>query len=261
MFFGRKINFFNVIFFKILFVLATNFLFCQNGNNYFKTGNDFYNNGEFEKALDSYFKVLDKNYHSSELYYNIGNAYYKLDSTAQSIFYFEKAKKMSPMDQDILNNLSYAENMKIDLIEKLPKSQIENFQIYLFNIFRTNQLGYIIILLLWFFCILFSQYYFIRNSRLKKILFLISSLFFLLITVTFTIGTQKSIYDSSLTEAIVFEKQISVNGEPNDRSEVLFNLHEGTKVNILEKLENWLKIKLENGAEGWIKSKGIKQID
>ena len=259
--FGMKINFLCVLFYKIIFVLITNLSFSQNSENYFKAGNDFYNNGQFENALDSYLKVLNENYHSAELYFNIGNTYYKLDSIAHSIFYFEKAKKMSPMDRDILNNLGYAENMKIDLIEKLPKSQIENFQIYLFNIFSSNQLGYIILLLLWFFCILFSLYYFIRNSRLKKILFLISSLFFLLITTTFIIGIQKSIYDSSLTEAIVFEKQISVNDEPNDRSEVLFNLHEGTKVNILEKLENWLKIKLENGAEGWIKSKGIKQID
>ena len=164
------------------------------------------------------------------------------------------------MDRDILNNLGYAENMKIDLIEKLPKSQIENFQIYLFNLFSTNQWGYILLLLIWVFCILFSIYYLISNSRLKKIFFSITSLFFLLIIVTFIIGTQKSIYDSSLIEAIVFEKQISVSDEPNDRSEVLFNLHEGTKVNIIEKLENWLKIKLENGAEGWIKSKGIKQI-
>jgi len=259
--FGMKINFFCVLFYKIIFVLITNLSFSQNSENYFKAGNDFYNNGQFENALDSYFKVLNENYHSAELYFNIGNTYYKLDSTAHSIFYFEKAKKMSPMDRDILNNLGYAENMKIDLIEKLPKSQIENFQIYLFNIFSSNQLGYIILLLLWFFCISFSLYYFIRNSRLKKMLFLISSLFFLLIAITFIIGTQKSIYDSSLTEAIIFEKQISVNDEPNDRSEILFNLHEGTKVNILEKLENWLKIKLENGAEGWIKSKGIKQID
>ena len=261
MVFGMKINFFSVLFYKIIFVLVINFSFSQNSENYFNAGNDFYNNGQFEKALDSYFKVLNENYHSAELYFNIGNTYYKLDSTAHSIFYFEKAKKMSPMNRDILNNLGYAENMKIDLIEKLPKSQIENFQIYLFNIFSIKKLGYIIILLLWIFCILFGLYYFIRNSRLKKILFLISSLFFLLIAVTFIIGTQKSIFDSLLTEAIVFERQISVNDEPNDRSKVLFNLHEGTKVNIVEKLENWLKIKLENGAEGWIKSKGIKQID
>ena len=261
MVFGSKINFFSVLFYKIIFVFVINLSFSQNGENYFKTGNDFYNNGQFEKALDSYFKVLDEDYHSAELYFNIGNTYYKLDSTAQSIFYFEKAKKMSPIDQEILNNLSYAENMKIDLIEKLPKSQIENFQVYLFNLFSTNQWGYILVSLIWFFCILFSLYYLVSNSRLKKIFFLITSLFFLLITFTFTIGTQKSIYDSSLTEAIIFEKQISVNDEPNDRSEVLFNLHEGTKVNIIEKLENWLKIKLENGAEGWIKSKGIKQID
>ena len=49
-----------------------------------------------KKALDSYFKVLNENYHSAELYYNIGNTYYKLDSIANSIFYFEKAKKYLP---------------------------------------------------------------------------------------------------------------------------------------------------------------------
>ena len=106
-----KINFFSVLFYKIMFVLVTILSFSQNSENYFKAGNDFYNNGQFEKALDSYFKVLNENYHSAELYYNIGNTYYKLDSIANSIFYFEKAKKISPMDRDIINNLGNAENM------------------------------------------------------------------------------------------------------------------------------------------------------
>ena len=56
--FGMKINFFCVLFYKIIFVLITNLSFSQNSENYFKAGNDFYNNGQFEKALDSYFKVL-----------------------------------------------------------------------------------------------------------------------------------------------------------------------------------------------------------
>ena len=50
-----KINFFSVLFYKIMFVLVTNLSFSQNSENYFKAGNDFYNNGQFEKALDSYF--------------------------------------------------------------------------------------------------------------------------------------------------------------------------------------------------------------
>ena len=51
MVFGSKINFFNVLFYKIIFVFVINLSFSQNSENYFKAGNDFYNNGQFEKSF------------------------------------------------------------------------------------------------------------------------------------------------------------------------------------------------------------------
>ena len=66
---------------------------------------------------------------------------------------------------------------------------------------------------------------------------------------------------SSNVEAIIFEKKIDFRTEPNYRSEIQFNLHEGTKVTIKEELNDWVSVELSNGASGWMESKSIKKID
>tara|TARA_Y100000994_G_C15438194_1_gene337272 strand:- start:292 stop:426 length:135 start_codon:yes stop_codon:yes gene_type:complete len=40
----------------------------------------------------------------------------------------------------------------------------------------------------------------------------------------------------------------------------IFILHEGTKVEIIEKLIGWEKIKLSNGAEGWVVEGKIEKL-
>ena len=62
-------------------------------------------------------------------------------------------------------------------------------------------------------------------------------------------------------KAIIFEKKIDFRTEPNYRSEIQFNLHEGTKVTIKEELNDWVSVELINGASGWMESKSIKKID
>jgi SH3-like domain-containing protein len=61
--------------------------------------------------------------------------------------------------------------------------------------------------------------------------------------------------------AIVFDETVEVNLEPNNNSEVLFELHEGTKIEILEDFdEDWIKIKLADGQIGWVIKNQIKVI-
>ena len=40
--------------------------------------------------------------------------------------------------------------------------------------------------------------------------------------------------------------------------EELFFLHEGTKVELLEDFQEWVKIELANGNQGWIRREAIK---
>ena len=46
----------------------------------------------------------------------------------------------------------------------------------------------------------------------------------------------------------------------NISSELVFELHEGTKVVILDGLDNWVKIKLADGKIGWIPNTDLKEI-
>jgi SH3-like domain-containing protein len=60
--------------------------------------------------------------------------------------------------------------------------------------------------------------------------------------------------------AIVFSEVASVKSEPKVGAADAFMLHEGTKVYIVETLDNWNKIQLTDGNEGWIENNAIKRL-
>jgi SH3-like domain-containing protein len=74
-------------------------------------------------------------------------------------------------------------------------------------------------------------------------------------------GLTKHENQKSNIEAIIFDKKIDFRTEPNYRSEVQFNLHEGTKVLIKEELDEWVLVELTNGSSGWLKLNSIKKIE
>ena len=66
--------------------------------------------------------------------------------------------------------------------------------------------------------------------------------------------------ESATTHGILFNQKIEVWAEPNTRAEVLFILHEGTKVQLLDALQEWQKIRIANGSEGWIKDGNVRSL-
>ena len=58
--------------------------------------------------------------------------------------------------------------------------------------------------------------------------------------------------------AIIYSYQTDLKTEPNNRSETLFMLHEGTKVKVLENYNNWIKIQLSNGQIGFLQLIDVK---
>ena len=70
-------------------------------------------------------------------------------------------------------------------------------------------------------------------------------------------------YNSSLAnkEAIVYAEKTDVKNAPTLNSEDVFTLHEGTKVIVLDSVDNWKKIKIADGKIGWIIAEDIKLFD
>jgi SH3-like domain-containing protein len=60
--------------------------------------------------------------------------------------------------------------------------------------------------------------------------------------------------------AIIFAVESDVKSAPTLSSEVSFELHEGTKVLILESLDNWKKIKIADGKTGWMVADDLQEL-
>jgi len=241
----------------ILTYLVCTLGFSQN-EQLFNDATTFYNQGEYTKAANNYLKILENGEHSAELYFNLGNTYYKLNKIAPSIYYYEKALLLKPNDSDIKNNLAYAQNMTLDAIEPLPQTAISKLYKKFITYLSFDQWAYVAVgFMMLFVCCYIAFYYFTFSSQ-KRIAF-ICSLIFLLSTVLAVIVAylQFSNFQSE-QPAIVFSEEVGIKSEPNDRSQAIFNLHAGTKVNVLEQLNDWKKIEISDGTTGWIPAEDIK---
>ena len=110
------------------------------------------------------------------------------------------------------------------------------------------------------FVALFLCYYFVHATLTKRLAFIGSIISMILVGITLTLAFHKFNLHENDKPAIVFSKQSKVRSEPNSRSEEAFTLHEGTKVQILENVQNWKKIQIANGKTGWIPDEDIKAL-
>lgn len=243
----------------ILACLVCTLGFSQN-EQLFEEATAFYNQGEYTKAADNYLKILENKEHSAELYFNLGNTYYKLNKIAPSIYYYEKALLLRPNDPDIRNNLAYAQNMTLDAIEPLPQTTISKMYNKLTTYLTFDQWAYVAVGFMILFVCCYIAFYYFKFSTQKRLAF-ISSLIFLLFTIVAVLLAyiQFSNYKSE-RPAIVFSEEVGVKSEPNNRGQAIFTLHAGTKVHVLEQLNDWKKIAIADGTTGWIPSEDIKVL-
>jgi len=227
----------------------------------FEEGNTAYNNGDFFKAVTLYEQTLLTGKHSASLYFNLGNAYYRLNKVAESIYNYEKARQLDPENEDFKVNSAFAQNMTIDAIEPLPESQLSQVQNSLYALASASIWSKIVVLFVWLFAIFFSIYLLNKTIKLKRLFFVLSLFSLILFLSSFTIKFFANAEQENKKYAIIFSNEINIWSEPNLRAEIQFTLHEGTKVELLDSLDEWEKIRIANGSEGWIKNASLKSLD
>ena len=116
------------------------------------------------------------------------------------------------------------------------------------------------IISLWFSVLLL--FLFTKSSKpfSKRVLFLNSIFFLIICLATLSNAINKEKFEKNSIHAIVAINSESFRSEPNIRSEVLLTIHEGTKVVIVEEVEDWVKVKLVNGNSGWVLKSNLYPI-
>jgi len=244
----------------ILLLTISSSLLAQSADSLFVQANKLYQIEKYEEALAIYKEIENSSVQSDDLYYNMANAYYKTNQVAPSIYYYEKALLLNSTHEDAKYNLSFAKRMTIDNIEALPKSIGQKFSRSVIDKFNYNTWAYSAVAFSFLFAILFLLYHFSYSSVNKRFYFISSilSVFFIIITVLFAYNNYNR--TKSYKTAIIFAQQSDVKSAPTKAGEISFELHEGTKVELLESLDGWKKIKIADGKIGWIESSDIKEL-
>ncbi len=244
---------------RILFFWVVALGFSQDEETFLRA-NSLYNQEKYQDAIDTYKSILDAGQESVSLYYNLGNAHYKLSNIGPSIYYYEKALELAPNDEDITNNLAFARNATIDKIDVIPEGFIARTIKKFTRMYTYDGWAWISVVCMVLFVILFILYYTMNASSKKRLFFVGSWLIFLLgiFAVCFAFKQYNEVKNNQF--AIIFAQETTIKSEPNLRSEEIFELHEGTKVQVTETVNDWKKIKLADGKIGWVPAADLKEL-
>ncbi|MGB1042909.1 MAG: tetratricopeptide repeat protein [Tenacibaculum sp.] len=243
----------------LLFFLAT-ISSAQNTDELFTNASTLYKKGKYQEAINIYQNIEKSGKNSSELYFNLANANYKLNNVAAAIYNYEKSIKLDPLNQDAQNNLIIAKRLTLDRIEALPKSVFQKLNSTFLQKLSYNTWAVVTVILSFVASFLFIMFYFSYMPNKKRFYFSTSIISFLLLFVSLVITYTQYNQSKSTIEAIIFSEEVIIKNAPTNDANEIFTLHEGTKVNVLDTVDNWKKIKLADGKIGWMLSKNLKEF-
>jgi tetratricopeptide (TPR) repeat protein len=231
-----------------------------NPDSLFSEGNKAYTAGDFEKSVNNYNAVAAKGFESDELYLNLGNAYYKMRNYPKAILCYERALLIDPGNEKVQHNLAKAQMFTVDKINQIPEFLITGWLNHFIMIFRTNTWALISMITFVLSIIGFLGYFLSMSMLLKRSGYYSGTFFLVIALLSFYLSYKSKNIIISGNGAIVISPTITVKGEPNSSSSDLFIIHEGTKVYIMDVIDDWNEVKLADGKTGWLRKKDIEPI-
>ncbi len=213
---------------------------------------------QYHQAANYYENLSEKVEHEN-LYLNLGNAYFRMGEVGHAVWAYEKGHALSPRDGDINYNLSYVRSQVRDRIQApddlfflaFYRSIIEKL-----TILDLIKLGGLL------FIGLGGLYVLRLNGTIsEKLGGILNSILLVSIVTAGWIMLDKYWDVSDEQEGIIIASAIDVRSSPIARGEnVVFRIHEGTKVEITTSQPGWFEIILLDGKKGWVPAEEVRTL-
>jgi tetratricopeptide (TPR) repeat protein len=249
-----------ILIISFLFLLMPVFTHAADAQQYFTEANEAYQAGRYPKAIEQYEAILKTGVFSTELYYNLGNAYYRLGQNGRAILNYERALRLSPSNSDIDNNLTLAQARITENIEPVSQIFLIKWGQILRGCLAADNWSVLGLLFLWTGVAGFAIWLLGQERLLKKRGFLLGSILIPLSIVPFLCATSAKSLEMNTQNGIILVRETAVRPAPDANALPTGMLHEGIKVEIKDKIQSHVKVKLPNGEEGWIEEKGLEKI-
>lgn len=222
--------------------------------------NTLYVNEDFQGAIVAYDSIISAGNISHKLYYNIANAHFKVGNIGEAILYYNRALRLAPNDADTKHNLAITTGYVKDKIEVVPEFILSQWMRGIRTSLSSNAWAFLAVIFLALSLALVLMYLLSKDFSRRKLGFFGSILFLVLTSFSLVSSSiqKRDILESSV--AVIVDASASVKSSPNSTSTDIFVLHEGTTVQILQRMGRWSEIMIADGNKGWIEHSAIKRI-
>jgi tetratricopeptide (TPR) repeat protein len=221
----------------------------------FVEGLSAYKSGDYETAIERFQALADKGPPSGQLYYNLGNAYFKADRLGHSIWWYEKALRLTPGDPDLNFNLARARSLMTDQPESEAQPLVKVLFFWRYQLADTQVQWLALGFNLAFWSTLILRRLMGRRPFRSWLLVLA------LPTLVFTATAAYNSYEASYQQqAIVLPAQLSIRAGRTPGATELFLLHAGTKVKVQARQGEHLRIAFGKDKIGWVPASGLGLI-
>ncbi len=219
----------------------------------FREGNDYYQEGRFIEAVHAYRSVLGAGVESAEVHYNLGNAFFKADSLGRAILSWERALALDPGHPDARSNIELARSLTQDVVEPIRTFWLVDAYRWWIQwlprplLLTLAALGW---LALWVGVVLGILARKRGVRRVASLLAVSGGVVAVLLSVNIAV---REFGLGAVERGVVLSKVVPVRSAPTaDDNLILFEIHEGTRVRIDERTDQWAEVVLDDGKVGWV---------
>ena len=225
-----------------------------------EAANQAYQDKEYEQAIRLYEEILQEGYHSEAVYYNLGNAYYREGEFGRSVLNYQRALKLDPKDENTLHNLELTKSRLPGQVGKVQQSGVVKAWLSVQNTFSTRLWSILGLAMLWLGGASLAVSL-LSSIRPRKKLTLASGLLLLVFSLLpFSLAYGRSQQEFFCTKAVVMVEETQLRAAPEKDSKELQKLYEGVSVEILDAIDAWNKVRLEDTSEGWLPKDVLEKV-
>lgn len=206
-----------------------------------------YDKGEYEQAAKT-LEDLAESAPSIDVYYNLGTVSFRQGKLGWAIYFYEKALRYDPMDEDIRNNLDVCRSMIVDRIEEPPAPKwiaaIRTWM-YLWHVTAVKLIAAVLWCLLW-------VGWAIHHTRWRLPLWVRAIAVFAAVVI-FSWAGVRMWNEQRVHRAVLVRPVVEFRAEPRAEATVLMTLHEGTQGIVRSSQGEWVEIEIADGRAGWVR--------
>jgi tetratricopeptide (TPR) repeat protein len=224
-----------------------------------KRGNDTYFRGDFAGAIAAYEQLDRQNVASRDLYYNLGVTHFRQGNLGRAIWSFERALEVDADDEDARFNLAQARKLaERRVLDKIESAERESLWIRVVTVFTASTETWLFVgLYLGCFGLLFLRRRAADDSRAA------------LTAGAAILGTGALLAGILLLGrmnldrvpfGIVLPDMVAVKEGADSAYRTSFEVHAGLRVRLLDRDQDWVRVRLANGLEGWLRAEDVGRL-